>query len=481
MQQLKELLETAVSLTKFDMGQVQIRPEGTRSSYAGRPGEVIRLGEFCTIVNSNSWNDEFISAQSAKLLVPEEPYSQLYGYLHDLLDEYIDSNTDRVGHAFPVNGRNSYVYSSFEANGLDKSAFVSEVGDIAYALVRGAAVLGAERVIDLVSGWLEGAPVEYSTSTLIGELYIEEPIVPLDGVYISPLPRSSNKLPGNLPRLGGLSKQDYMGRTVASLRTCAKPAFFHPDNLKGVKIATASGLGFPQVCTALSLVQNTHIEARFYWNDYLELSALCLSPSLDTWSFSNSGNSSSLPVGTALEFDFENDEKIVVLPDESISNIDPEELRDTIEAVADVNSRELNLAIERWSRSKRSMSRLEDSFIDLRIALEALFLKDFTNEYSQEMRFRLALFGAWYLGADVQERQTIRKTLRDAYDSASGVVHGGDLKGDKESHEADRELLSSAQDLCRRGILKLIRKGMPSSEDWGNLILGSDLESCEKP
>ena len=141
----------------------------------------------------------------------------------------------------------------------------------------------------------------------------------------------------------------------------------------------------------------------------------------------------------------------MVLPEESISNIDPKELRDTIEAVAGVNSRELILAIERWSRSKRSMSSLEDSFIDLRIALEALFLKDFTNEYSQEMRFRLALFGAWYLGTDFQERMTIRKTLRDAYDRASGVVHAGELKGDKESHEVDRELLSSAQDLCRRG------------------------------
>ena len=36
-------------------------------------------------------------------------------------------------------------------------------------------------------------------------------------------------------------------------------------------------------------------------------------------------------------------------------------------------------------------------YIDLRIALESLYLRDFANEHSQEMRFRLALFGAWHL------------------------------------------------------------------------------------
>ena len=117
------------------------------------------------------------------------------------------------------------------------------------------------------------------------------------------------------------------------------------------------------------------------------------------------------------------------------------------------------------------MSNPEDSFIDLRIALEALYLKDFTNEYSQEMRFRLALFGAWHLGDDLEKRQTIRKTLRDAYDRASGVVHGRDL----EFNESNRKLLADAQDLCRRGILRLIEEGIPSPEEWGDLILGSAL------
>ena len=438
MQQLKELLETAVSHTKFDLGQVEHRSNGSRTSYAERPGEVIEAGEFRKIVVANNWNDEFISAQRARPTMSKELHSQLEKVLNDLLCEYIDSESGKIGHAFPVNGRGSYSYESNEGGGLKRSAFVSKVGDVAYALIRGAAILGAERVSDLVSGWVQGKPVEYRSCSLISGLYIDEHLVPMDGVYISPLPRSRNKLTGDLPRAGGLSKRDYIGRTVASLSTFAEPAFLNPKDVyggNGTKIATVSGLGFPQLCKALSLVENSHVEPGFFWNDYLELSALWLSSSQSIWSTSNSGYSRSLPNGTSRRFDFETDEETVVLPKESISNFDPKELWDTIEAVAGVNSRELNLAIERWWRSKRSMSNLNDSLVDLRIALEALYLKGFTSKYSQEMRFRLALHGAWYLGTNFNERQVIWETLRKAYDSASGVVHGRELKGDQESQE----------------------------------------------
>ena len=107
-----------------------------------------------------------------------------------------------------------------------------------------------------------------------------------------------------------------------------------------------------------------------------------------------------------------------------------------------------------------------DRLIELRIALEALYLKDFANEKSQEMRFRLALIGAWHLGETYAKRQQIRNVLRDAYDKASGAVHTG-----KAPVGADAALMK-ARKLCREGILKLFREGPPA--DWGNLILGPD-------
>ena len=146
----------------------------------------------------------------------------------------------------------------------------------------------------------------------------------------------------------------------------AMPAFLHPDNVNeenGVRVASASGLGFAHICKALSLVENTHIEPGFFWEDYLELSALCLSSSQSIWSFSGSSYSRPLPIGTSRQYDHATGVRTVVLPKGSMSNIDSEELRDTLRAVSGMNSRELNLAIERWSRSKRHMSTLEDSFI----------------------------------------------------------------------------------------------------------------------
>ena len=154
----------------------------------------------------------------------------------------------------------------------------------------------------------------------------------------------------------------------------------------------------------------------------------------------------------------------ITLHDDAIpDSVDPREVDSTIEALQRANKK-LKIAVDRWRRSMAKDAELEDRYIDLRIALEVIYLKDFANETSQEMRFRLALFGAWHLGADFEERRSIRKALRDAYDTASKAVHEGELP---------KAARPTAQNLCRRGILKLLREGPP--DDWGDLVLGAEL------
>ena len=87
----------------------------------------------------------------------------------------------------------------------------------------------------------------------------------------------------------------------------------------------------------------------------------------------------------------------------------------------------LRTAAHWWRRSRIRGASHEDAYIDLRIALEALYLNDFGGEHSQEMRFRLALFGAWHLADGPDGRRSVRKTLRDAYDDASTAVHLGEI------------------------------------------------------
>ena len=78
------------------------------------------------------------------------------------------------------------------------------------------------------------------------------------------------------------------------------------------------------------------------------------------------------------------------------------------------------------------------------------------------MRFLLSLVGAWRLGVDLDERKGVRKNLPEAYGAASKTVGIGDLE-----YFNNYKLLSTALDLCRRGIFKLFKEGSPGGwETW---------------
>ena len=81
----------------------------------------------------------------------------------------------------------------------------------------------------------------------------------------------------------------------------------------------------------------------------------------------------------------------------------------------------LRVPIQRWRRSKAASNGV-DLAIDLRIALESLFLDEGNNA---ELSFRLALRAAWYLGVEGDERAKIFDALREAYSIGSKAVHRG--------------------------------------------------------
>ena len=102
-------------------------------------------------------------------------------------------------------------------------------------------------------------------------------------------------------------------------------------------------------------------------------------------------------------------------------------------------------------KSKQLFDLVEKS-IDVRIALEALFCK---GEANTELSLRLALRGAWYLGNDASERVQYFETLKKAYGICSKAVHTGFLKDETST----RVLLSNAQDICRKALLKCLDEG----------------------
>ena len=399
---------------------------------------------------------------SVRQHTPQELMSGLLEVLRDDLEPFIDPGTGRIGHAFPIQGGSAEQITAAE-DGLFRYEYHSGLRDFARALVQAAAVMGVRSVTGAMADWCQGQPVEVRMATVLSGLLLSETVAPRGDIELMPLALSTAELP-RLPMFQGDSASDYLGLTLARLTLGVCPAIFRPytdRNGRTVRSRSAHGVNLELVRDALSLVTNRHVALSRVWLEYPGAWGFCLSgpsstvgtdrPKPRPWKKMTSGAGRTV---------------IKLHDDATPDSVDPHKVDSTMRALRGAN-RKLKIAVDRWRRSMAEDAELEDRYIDLRIALEAIYLKDFANERSQEMRFRLALCGAWHLGADFEERRSIRRALRDAYDTASKAVHEGELT------KAAQPDLSTAQNLCRRGIVKLLREGPP--DDWGELVLGAEL------
>ena len=400
--------------------------------------------------------------------MPKEPKSRLVDALRAVLGRFIDPETDRIGHAMPVTEDDS-IHERHRADGLVDAAFVSSLQGFADALVQAAAIAGVEETAQLLADWVGGKPVMFYECTVLDDVHLSAAVSPSEEIHLVPLGLTTAGLP-RLPISRDTPVDDYLGLTLLKLSRSAAPALFRPKRERDeqvVRSGSVDGIALDRACEALSLLASCHVSPSLIWHDYPDAAPFCLEIR-NTWSYD--GNRPRPLICKGWSHDYKNN-TFSVTPDENVrfQHIDRDQLGCTLQALAGADKK-LRIAIDRWKRSipgQRKL-RLEDQFIDLRIALEMLFLKDFANARSQEMRFRLSLFGAWYVAEDIEERQLIRKTLLDAYDAGSKAVHLGEVPG------GNRGTLLRAQDLCRRGILKLLHQGPP--DDWGDLILGADIQ-----
>ena len=238
---------------------------------------------------------------------------------------------------------------------------------------------------------------------------------------------------------------------MLSVDTRAKPVLFRPggrdDGSWKAEPQCVLGDGerlLDRFCEALSLAANTYVNRNGQWMDYGDLTA---------FGFRKSG----LSAGT-LQLD---------TPALSTIRLDQR----TLGRAWDIhrlrhrgakNQNSVGTAIDRWMRSMNPRARFSDQFIELRIALEALFLDGFRGE----LRFRLALHGALDLESTSARREACFRLLQKAYDLGSTAVHTGFVK----QTEAHLKVLHDARDACREGILKRLARG--STPDWRQLVLG---------
>ena len=386
------------------------------------------------------WNDPaWWHVETATLEVGDEHVSDLAAKLEPVLGKFRHAETGRIGNGL------------FLLMGGAGTWACPTLFDFAKLLIPGAVKLGAGRVVELLQGWASGEPLRLRLSALLEGAGLDGPMNLEEGIFLYELPKSSSDLPASLPSFGtGATVMDYIGGVVLSVDCEMSPALYVPkeEEVGGLSSRRSSfklasdripNMSFDSFCESISLACNGFVDWFVQWRDYEDLGAFAFGQSSVSYKY-RSGLG-----GTKFT-----QEHLDAARQIHLARHGGEKPRENLE-----------LAMRRWIRSKRSGTDL-DKLIELRIALEALYEIGGLNEKG----FRIATYAAWHLGKDFEERCEHRDTLRKVYDDSSRAVHAGKLK-----HAAKNpELVSSAQVICRGGILKRLEE--TERPRWDEIILG---------
>ena len=372
-------------------------------------------------------------------IVPDPLRARLVDEMELLLRGYVNPETRCVGHGL-IDVLGGRIDPPLEL-------FVDDV-------VCAAAALGSGQVLKLLSEWSDGKPALYEMRTVLFGGKIERTIeLRREGIRIDVMPASFDELSSEAPSVlrymePPLSSDSVLGRPVLSVACSGGPVFhmptggmdggFHQEWAHG----TLPEFSLDAFCKALSLAGNGCIQPKYEWPHAPDLRLFVSAP-----------EGLAHPKGV-----FDTSTSV------SLTQRHLEDARDLFlmrNGLPAKTRRSLNVAIHRWINSKRESS-TEAKLIELRIALEALYLRDVDGE----MSYRLATRGAWHLGGSLEKRKTIFSILRSAYSLASKVVHA------RETRIAEKtRILEDGQDACRKGILMVLKQGEPN---WNELTLGTE-------
>lgn len=311
---------------------------------------------------------------------------------------------------------------------------------------------------------LKAPRVTYKKMTLLKGLRTDREIEVSNGIRLVPLPNSSGALPHYLPELYGPTgprPEDIFLDTILVVDASVAPVFVNPTKTVGddsgmpdrrevftFKDASGERLGFDtkQFCEALSLVAKGAVRYGAWWS-HLDEDHICkvrtsYGYGYDPTAFDRHGTGF---VGHVTEG----------IVQDALSLYQARRGLDAKTAAP------LEVSIGRWIGSHTDKL-LVDKFIDLGIALESLYLNDGNTS---ELRFRLALYAAWHLGASSSERTRLMREFRTIYDLRSKAVHTGLIDDD----QATRDIWARAQEHCRQAIIKCITDG--GFPEWDRLVV----------
>ncbi len=216
----------------------------------------------------------------------------------------------------------------------------------------------------------------------------------------------------------------------------------------------------------LGLVWRVGLRVFAQWPAYPDLATATLPFNFRSWP----GNSFDLRVELAVQ------ERRPTIETRPIATEELARLMARYASQPDESRRRLSLAMRRV-RDSTERTEVEDSVVDVCIALETLFIKTRSEPKSKSISKR----GSWYFADSAAERVRVCKFLKEFYDLRSKIVHGAPPAAQTARQEAQEErrrgeLIVDALDVARTSLKDMIDQGIPN--DWEASEEPSSIRRC---
>lgn len=392
------------------------------------------------------WAEHFRSDRAwVRAEVPEPVSQPLIAAIEPHLEQYINQDTGRVGFA-------PYDFML----GMDEQC--PTLKHLAQSMVSAAAVTGsARRIASAVLNWAHGEPGSYTETSVLSGTHVPEPFQFARGIRFENLSVYLADLQDLLHGFSShITASHLAGRPVMRITHTVHAMFYRPEPDEGMLArlrANRARIEAPdgaeqfdegRLTEALSLVCGASVRVAYRWPEYGDEVTLLRGDH-----------------GAGRTYN-------PFARDHGLQN-DPLTIETLHEAIAVIGKRsrrpDLDVAVARWQNSMSSATNFVHSVIDLRTAMECIY----TPGVRHELRFRTALLGALHMAPSENQRIPYYKKLRDLYDSASTLVHGGSVSRDRDRL---RELTKWAQEFCRQAILKRLDEPPPTNQWATELALG---------
>ena len=457
--------------TRMELVQLVVQALA-QTSFRTEDRAIISAEEMCQTLSQSYWGaPDRELALSARPEVSDDVVDCLAAGLHQRLDAYVDASSGRIGHSFRVAGDEGGLIRATPDHAVEIQSRSHSRG-LARALIRAAAVVGPEAAAGLLDGWARGEPLRFKICLVLAGLYVDQPLELAAGLRVYSLPTSSEGLPLSMPatpRPHWQRVSNMLGHTVLEIDAHTCPVFFQPPREEGQyppleTLTILQDVKVDTFLTALSLVCNRRVEVAWSWNDCGDAAAFATEhptglagpgPMTLRWLGKGSTHDPTANITEITDFN------------PPSPNLDANLLSRTwafgeeLQRRIDTDPR-FRIAVRRWEQSTTPGASPEDRAVDLRIALESLYL----NSDAGELGFRLAITGARHLGTSLEKRREIRRTLGDFYGLASRIIHGTELN---QVRNSDTESVKRASRVCRDGILRIVEE--KHQPNWSDLVL----------